>query len=67
MICYLFTACSQTESVNKSKNKLKNSAAAISRLPDLLVRRSFDTVKRTNLRAVESCVDMTYDAFALLF
>ena len=57
--------CSQTEVGNKSK--LKNSAAAISRPPDLLVRRSFDTVKRTNLRAVGSCVDMTYDAFALLF
>ena len=67
MVCYFFIACSQTEPANKSKNKLKNSAAAISRLPDLLVRRSFDTVKRTNLRDVESCVDMTYDAFALLF
>lgn len=57
----------QTRFGNKSKSKLKNSAVAISHPPDLLVRRSFDTVKRTNLRAVESCVDMTYDAFALLF
>ena len=67
MVCYFFIACSQTEPANKSKNKLKNSVAAISRPPDLLVMRSFDTVKRTNLRAVGSCVDMTYDAFALLF
>ena len=67
MVCYFFIACSQTEPANKSKNKLKNSVAAISRPPDLLVMRSFDTVKRTNLRDVESCVDMKYDAFALLF